>query len=74
MGVFRSISWALFDFNKISINDEHDWFKNVFVTGPGFQMAQIFVENVFEKHVDFAQLIQTDDSLKYFTSYDSERV
>ena len=44
--LFEAFLGALFlDFNKISIQDEHNWFQNVFVTGPGFQMAQIFVEN-----------------------------
>ena len=27
--------------------DENDWFKNVFVTGPGYQIAQIFIESIF---------------------------
>jgi len=43
--LFEAFLGALFlDFNKITIKDEGDWFKNVFVTGPGFQIAQIFVE------------------------------
>jgi len=45
--LFESFLGALFlDFNKITIEDEGDWFKNVFVTGPGFQIAQIFVESI----------------------------
>ena len=44
--------------------DEEGWFKNVFVTGPGFQMAQIFVESIFEKHVDWVKLLQDDDNYK----------
>ena len=52
--LFESFLGALFlDFNKITIKDEGEWFKNVFVTGPGFQIAQTFVENIFEKHVDW---------------------
>lgn len=63
--LFEAFLGALFlDYNKISVNDEHDWFKNVFVCGPGFQMAQIFVENIFEKHVDWTTLIETDDNFK----------
>ncbi len=63
--LFESFLGALFlDFNKISIKDEDGWFKNVFVTGPGFQMAQKFVENVFEKHIDWIALIQNDDNYK----------
>ena len=30
------------DFNKLSVKDEDGWFTNVFLTGPGFQMVQIF--------------------------------
>ena len=63
--LFEAFIGAMFlDFNKISVNDEDGWFENVFVTGPGFQMVQIFVENVFEKHVDWTSLIQNDDNFK----------
>lgn len=63
--LFEAFLGALFlDFNKIEVRDEHSWFENVFVCGPGFQMAQIFVENVFEKHVDFVKLVETDDNFK----------
>ena len=63
--LFEAFLGALFlDFNKISVEDEHGWFQNVFVTGPGFQMAQIFVENIFEQHVDWIKLIKTDDNFK----------
>ena len=63
--LFEAFIGALFlDFNKISVNDEEGWFKNVFVTGPGFQMAQIFVESVFEQHVDWTNIINNDDNYK----------
>ena len=63
--LFEAFIGALFlDFNKIQVADEHGWFKDVFVTGPGFQMAQKFVENVFEQHVDWIKLINTDDNYK----------
>ena len=63
--LFEAFIGALFlDFNKISVNDEHGWFKNTFVCGPGFQMAQIFIEAVFEKYVDWQQLISFDDNFK----------
>ena len=63
--LFESFLGALFlDFNKIEIKDEEGWFQNTFVTGPGFQMAQIFVESIFEKHVDWMKLIQDDDNYK----------
>uniref|UniRef100_A0A6C0D983 RNase III domain-containing protein n=1 Tax=viral metagenome TaxID=1070528 RepID=A0A6C0D983_9ZZZZ len=63
--LFESFLGALFlDFNKISVKDEEGWFQNVFVTGPGFQIAQKFVENIFEKHIDWIALIQNDDNYK----------
>ena len=52
------------DFNKITINDEHDRFKETFVTGPGFQVAQIFVESIFDNHVNWIELLRTDDNYK----------
>lgn len=63
--LFEAFLGALFlDVNKLSIKDEHNWFDQIFVTGPGFQMAQIFIENILEKHVDWVKLIQTDDNYK----------
>ena len=63
--LFEAFLGALFlDFNKITIKDEGDWFKNVFVTGPGFQIAQIFVESIFEQHVNWTYLLQNDDNYK----------
>jgi dsRNA-specific ribonuclease len=63
--LFESFIGAMFlDFNKISVKDEEGWFENVFVTGPGFQMVQKFVENVFERHVDWVSLIKNDDNYK----------
>ena len=63
--LFEAFIGALFlDFNKIVVKDEECWFQDVFVTGPGFQMAQTFVENVFETHIDWVKLINTDDNFK----------
>ena len=63
--LFESFIGAMFlDFNKITVQDEEYWFQNVFKTGPGFQMVQTFVENVFEKHVDWMNLIRNDDNYK----------
>jgi dsRNA-specific ribonuclease len=63
--LFEAFIGALFlDFNKITVKDEEGWFENVFCTGPGFQMAQRFVEAVFEKHVDWQRLIRHDDNFK----------
>ena len=63
--LFESFIGALFlDFNKVVVKDEAKWFQSMFVTGPGFQMAQKFIENVFEKHIDWVALIQNDDNYK----------
>jgi dsRNA-specific ribonuclease len=65
--LFESFLGAMFlDFNKISVQDEHGWFENVFLTGPGFQMVQIFIEQVqvLEKHVNWIELIRNDDNFK----------
>jgi dsRNA-specific ribonuclease len=63
--LFEAFIGAIFlDFNKISIHDDDKWFDNVFVTGPGFQMAQKFIEAVFERHIDWIALIKNDDNYK----------
>ncbi len=63
--LFEAFIGALFlDYNRIQVHDEEGWFKNVFETGPGFQMAQVFIESVFEKHVDWINLIRNDDNYK----------
>ena len=52
--LFEALLGAIFlEFNKIEVKDEERWFDNLFITGPGFQMAQIFIENIFAKHVDW---------------------
>ncbi len=63
--LFEAFLGALFlDHNKITVNDEEKWFENLFVTGPGFQAAQIFVEKIFEEHVNWMELIKNDDNYK----------
>lgn len=63
--LFEAFIGAIFlDFNRIDIKDEYGWFSNIFNCGPGLQMAQIFIENVFEKHVDWTKLIINDDNYK----------
>ena len=63
--LFEAFLGALFlDFNKFPIDDEGNYFKNIFICGPGFQMAQLFLESVFEKYVDLNELLQTDDNYK----------
>jgi len=63
--LFEAFIGAMFlDYNKIDVHDSEGWFDKLFVVGPGFQMVQIFVENIFEKHVDWISLIQNDDNFK----------
>jgi dsRNA-specific ribonuclease len=58
--LFEAFLGALFlDFNKSEVDG---W--DMFLTGPGFQAAQLFVENVFETHVDWTAVINTDDNYK----------
>jgi dsRNA-specific ribonuclease len=64
--LFESFLGAIFlDFNKIKVKDEEAWFEKFFVTtGVGFQMVQKFIENVFEKHINWIELLNTDDNYK----------
>ena len=63
--LFEAFIGAIFlDFNKFCVKDEENWFQTMFVTGPGFQMAQKFIESVFEQHIDWVELIQNDDNYK----------
>jgi dsRNA-specific ribonuclease len=63
--LFEAFLGALFlDVNKIQVKDENDWFQSSFHCGPGFQMAQVFIERIFETHIDWIDLIQNDDNYK----------
>ena len=62
--LFEAFVGAIFhDFNRVVVKDEAGWFDR-FDTGPGFQMAQVFVRNVYEKHVDWVEVVQNDDNFK----------
>lgn len=62
--LFEAFIGALFlDANKIDIKDDN-WYSDMFVTGPGFQVVQKFVENVFESHVDWTSLVNNDENYK----------
>ena len=63
--LFEAFIGALFlDYNNMIIKDDDELFQTLFISGPGFQMAQIFIENIFEKHIDWIKLIQNDDNYK----------
>jgi dsRNA-specific ribonuclease len=63
--LFEAFIGALFlDYNKIDVDDSEGWFKNVFICGPGFQMAQKFIESILEKHVNWTEIITKDSNYK----------
>jgi dsRNA-specific ribonuclease len=63
--LFEAFVGALFlDFNRVKIEDEHHWFDTIFQCGPGFQMAQLFVESIFDKHVDWSKITKQSDNYK----------
>ena len=64
--LFESFLGAMYlDMNRIPVNDEEGWFDSgMFITGPGFQMVQLFLERVFERHVDRVRLITENNNYK----------
>jgi len=63
--LFEAFLGALFlDMNKIDVKDEEKWFENIFTTGPGFQMVQKFIETIYERHIDWTELVNDDDNYK----------
>ena len=63
--LFEAFLGALFlDFNGLAIYDSERMFDDVFLTGPGFQVAQIFLERVFDQHVDWSSIIHVQDNYK----------
>ena len=63
--LFEAFLGAMFlDFNEIPIHDEGMWFQNIFTSGPGFQLVQVFMENVLEQHINWYELIHSDINFK----------
>ena len=63
--LFEAFVGALFlDFNRVTIQDEDHWFDTMFQCGPGFQIAQLFVEAVFDKHIDWTKITKQSDNYK----------
>jgi dsRNA-specific ribonuclease len=63
--LFEAFIGAIFlDYNRIELKHEGSWFQQLYTVGPGFQVAQRFIENVFERHVDWSNIIQNDDNYK----------
>ena len=63
--LFEAFLGALFlDSNGLQINDPEEYFGRMFLTGPGFQMAQLFIENVFDRHVNWSSIVHVHDNYK----------
>lgn len=63
--LFEAFVGALFlDFNRVIIKDEDNWFNDMFQCGPGFQIAQLFVEAVFDNHIDWTKITNQSDNYK----------
>jgi dsRNA-specific ribonuclease len=66
--LFEAFVGALFlDCNKIALDDEQGWFsKGVFLSGPGFQMAQLFLVSIFETPglVPWHKIIEVNENYK----------
>jgi dsRNA-specific ribonuclease len=63
--LFEAFVGALFlDFNRVTIQDEAHWFDQMFQCGPGFQVAQLFVEAVFDRHIDWTKITKQSDNFK----------
>lgn len=60
--LFEAFLGALFlDANNMKIYGE---FQNQAISGFGFQVCQLFIENIFEKLVDWTALLENDDNFK----------
>ena len=65
--LFEAFLGALFlDSNKVSVEDEHGWFKRIFMSGPGFHVCQVFLIRLFETPglVPWHKIIETNDNYK----------
>lgn len=63
--LFEAFVGALFlDFNRVAIHDEEHWFDHLFKCGPGFQVAQLFVEHVFDTYIDWTKITKQSENYK----------
>ena len=63
--LFEAFIGALFlDFNNSPLANINDDTKKLLLPVCGFKVAQTFLENVFERHIDWAALICNDDNYK----------
>ena len=58
--LFEAFLGALFlDSNKMNINSSYN-----FICGPGFQVTQLFLNSIFEKYINWNNLIENNDNYK----------
>jgi len=63
--LFEAFIGSLFlDANKIRIDDNLNYFTSYLDCGIGFQICQIFIETIYDKLVDWNELLETDDNYK----------
>jgi len=65
--LFEAFLGAMFlDFNKIAVDDEAGWFGRVFQLGPGFQLCQTWLVNLFETPglIPWHRIIETNENYK----------
>lgn len=73
--LFEAFLGALFlDFNGMPLRDENNFFEDIFVCGPGFQIAQIFLENVFDTHVNWSNIVHLQDNYKNLLQVKIQRI
>lgn len=63
--LFESFLGALFlDANNMILSDNNGYLNNYFECGVGFQICQIFIESIFEKLVDWNEMLENDNNYK----------
>ena len=63
--LFEAFLGSLFlDSNQMKIDDSSRLFSNYFSCGPGFQICQLFIESIFDKIVDWNEILENDDNFK----------
>jgi dsRNA-specific ribonuclease len=62
--LFEAFIGAIFlDFNRVKVEDENGWYDK-FHSGPGYQMAEIFINSTLERFVNWTELIEEDNNFK----------
>ena len=63
--LFEAFLGALFlDANKVNIDCNNEIINSKFIVGCGFQISQIFINSIYEKYIDWNNLIELNDNFK----------